>query len=183
MRPEALRALRAKYVELRALRRAHDAGDPADPRARMRAVARRFPGALREIDELPIEAIEARIAALDRALAGAEPPAWAAPLSAYHGWMRVALRLKRELAPRRDPDEATAWLRRQALAPDEPALEALVEAVAIILRPPGGRLSRWVLARVAADAGRDPAEVEAEIFPPSPRRRALRARREGPDDA
>jgi hypothetical protein len=178
MDPECLRALREKYVEMRALREAHDAGDPEDPRPRMRALARRFPGALREIDELPLDVIDARLAALDAALGGRGPvPAWARTLVAYHGWMRVALRLKRELAPRRDAEAATGWIRAHRPAPGEPTTEELLAAVEPILRPPGGRLSRWVLARLAERAGRPAAELEEEAFPPSPQRRAHREAR------
>ena len=175
MDPDCTRALRDKYLEMRALRVAHDAGDEDDPRPRMRALARRFPGALREIDELPLERIDARLTALDAALAGRAPlPDWAETLIAYHGWMRVALRLKRELAPRRDRAAAREWLRRHRPAPGEPRVDELDAALEAILRPPGGRLSRWVFERLGQARGRSASALEAEAFPPSPQRAALR---------
>ena len=70
MRPTDLRALRDKYEQMLCLRQLHARAkqDPEfvepDPRSAMAALARDYPGALREIDELPIEDIERRIAEL-----------------------------------------------------------------------------------------------------------------------
>ena len=62
-----LRALRDKYEQMLRLRQLHaraktepDFVEP-DPRPVMAALARLYPGALREIDELPVELITARI--------------------------------------------------------------------------------------------------------------------------
>lgn len=172
--PACLRALREKYVEIRALRVSSKAGDPADPRPRMRRLARRFPGALRELDELPPEVIDARIAVLDDALAHrSDVPGWVETLVAYHGWMRVALRLKRELAhDAHNLAAAARWARAFRPGPGEPSSEALVGAVEAILHPPGGRLSRWVFGYLAAQGDRTPRELEEDAFPPSPQRHA-----------
>ncbi len=155
-------ALLAKYVEMRAMRIAHAAGEDADATARMRALAERFPGALREIDRLPLEVIEGRIARLERG----ERPDWARTLIAYHGWMRVALRLKRAVPRDAAPALAVEWVRTHYRpSAGEPAVEALDgEAVEAILRPPGGRLSRWVLGRIATERGIDVERVAAEAF-------------------
>lgn len=162
-----LEDLRAKYREIRALR----LGDERDPRARMRALAARYPGALRELDELPMEAVEARIDALDRALGGdAAAPPWAETLGRYHGWMRVALRLKRATGAGRTREAAHAFLRSHRPAPGEPSRAELAERLDAILRPPGGRLSRYVLRRVAEELGRPVEELTSEAFPPSPTR-------------
>ena len=69
-----LASLRTKYERLLALRRLHDRAKTdasfvePDPRSEMTSLARTWPGSLRELDELPIEVIRSRIAALDRAL-------------------------------------------------------------------------------------------------------------------
>jgi hypothetical protein len=158
----ALYALREKYAEMRAMRVADD-GDPA----RMRALAERFPGALREIDELPMETIEARIDAIDRALAGdAEAPSWTRYLAEYHAWMRAALRVRRAAGKTRDREQARSAIRGQ----DDPSEAELESALDDLLRPPAGRLSRWVLARIALREGKTAQEIEDDAFPPSPRR-------------
>lgn len=86
------RELREKYAELRALRT--DASG-ADPTRRMRALAARFPGALREIDALPLETIDARLRALDAVLAGAPEAEWMRIAAAFHVAMRAALDRRR----------------------------------------------------------------------------------------
>ncbi|MBX3274323.1 MAG: hypothetical protein KF729_28915 [Sandaracinaceae bacterium] len=160
---EAFSALREKYAELRALRLLHAAGDPEDPRPRLRALAARFPGALRELDALPFDEIERRIAALD----AGERPRWARTLVAYHGWMRLALRVRAAC----DRDASAAQVRARlaqepAGAAGDPPLEVLEDAeIAEILRPPGGRLTRWALARIARARGVSAEVVAAEAFP------------------
>jgi hypothetical protein len=167
MDDEALSELRAKYVELRAMR-SDRVREDHDVEGRMRALAERFPGALREIDELSIDRIDARIAALDAALEGREPvPRWAVYLAEYHAWMRAALAMRRAAGRDRDRARALAWI--EAHEGDPPGPEIL-EEIDALLRPPQGRLSRWVLARIASRAGLALEEVEAEAFPPSPRR-------------
>lgn len=94
------RELREKYAELRALR-TDTSG--ADPTARMRALAARFPGALREIDVLPLETIDARLLALDAVLAGAPEERWMRVAAAFHVAMRAALDRKRAGASARAP--------------------------------------------------------------------------------
>lgn len=181
--PAAVEALARKYRAICALR--VDASE--DPREAMRALAAAHPGALRELDELPLALVEERLAVLERCVAqGRSPPRWARALLGYHGWMRAALGLKRRF--RRDADAARAWIAREYQPlPDEPAREALDASVESILRPPEGRLSRWVLQRVATELGEAAAVIEAEAFPPSPARRACGAardpsRRMPPDD-
>ncbi len=163
MSEDPFAALLAKYEAMRAMRCAHAEGlEDEEAPARMRALAERFPGALREIDRLRLPLIELRIAQLR----AGERPGWARTLVAYHGWMRVALRIKRAR-----PRDADARIVRQWLAiahrpaADEPSLEDLDEAAVIaILRPPEGRLSRWVLARIARDRGVALDALIAEAF-------------------
>lgn len=166
---ELLRALRDKYREIKRLRDEHAAGSEVEPRAAMAELARRFPGALRELDELPMRDIEQRLAALESAIAArTEAPAWASLQIAYHGWMRAALRVKRLAAGRRAA-HAEAVLRElsHCYEPqrDEPPLECIDGAVlAAILEPRQGRLNLWVFARVAQEHGVDPETVRRALF-------------------
>src|SRR6185295_11696638 len=85
--------LRAKYEEMRELRRTDDGS--SDPRERMAALAARFPGALREIDTLPLDEIERRIEALahaERDPSRAMP--WKKAQSRFHQLTREALRAR-----------------------------------------------------------------------------------------
>ena len=50
---ETLRALRDKYRTIKRMRDENDRGVAGDPQREMAELARRFPGALRELDELP----------------------------------------------------------------------------------------------------------------------------------
>lgn len=85
--------LSAKYAEILALRDAHTAGsDPPDVRERLRALASRFPGALRELDRSDRAAIVARLDALDAVLCGAPLAPWMLATDRVHRWLRVALR-------------------------------------------------------------------------------------------
>lgn len=166
---ELLSALRDKYREIKRLRDAAAAGSTLDPKTEMVELARRFPGALRELDELPMQHIEQRLAALEAAAdARAEPPAWAALQITYHGWMRAVLRVKRLAAGRRGA-QAEAVLgelsHRYLPEPDEPPLERLDRAaLEAILEPPEGRLNPWVFARVAEQHGVDPDTVRRALF-------------------
>ena len=87
--------LRAKYEEMRELRRTDDGS--YDPLPRMRALAARFPGALREIDTLTLDEIEHRIEALtnaERDPSHAMP--WMKAQSRFHELVRDALATTRE---------------------------------------------------------------------------------------
>ena len=163
---DALAALADKYRRMLRMRQEDAAGEADDPRSQMRELAERFPGALREIDELRLEVIEQRIEVLEAALRGdAELPEWAGWLCSYHGWMRAALRIKRLLAehPADDPLELVGSLYQPAV--DEPSRERLnADALAAIAQPPGGRLNPWVLDQVALDHGADPQLIRLTLF-------------------
>lgn len=187
-----LAALCDKYREMVRLRRLDAAGLAGDPRAEMRALAQRFPGALREIDVRTLADLEARLALLAAAHRGEQPaPAWAALQLSFHECLRSALELKRSAGVARHPRGARATTfsavhgaaqsddqsdaadatradeksdmpthaheRREPVALDESTLAA-------ILRPPGGRLVPWVLARVAAAHGTTTKAVEDALL-------------------
>lgn len=130
-----LEALAAKYREMIALR---SEDGPKDD-ARLRVLATRFPGVLRELDTRTMASLEARLAEIDRALAGGATPTWASPQIRFHGWLRVALRLRTDGI---DGTQARAWL--DAYVPrdvGEPTREELEAHVSALLAPPKGRIS------------------------------------------
>jgi hypothetical protein len=163
---------------MRAMRLAHSAGEeePADVRARMADLATRFPGALREIDELELAEIDRRIARLAEVLDGTvsvEP--WMEAIALFHRFARGALCVKRWLDGRRQVTPELALSFREASAtlafPREAGVwEPYLEALA---SPPGGRLTGLVYERVAAELHISCDEVRRLTFPPR-RDRALR---------
>lgn len=90
----ALASLADKYRNMAVLRRAHGRGMPeADP-SELRALARSFPGALRELDRLPTSEIDEREQALRRASLGGTIEPWMRWLDGYHATLRAALHLR-----------------------------------------------------------------------------------------
>lgn len=131
--------LRAKHLELLALRDAHARGeDPPDVRARLRALASAYPGALRELDRLPRAVLVARLEALDAWVAGAPLAPWMEASDRMHHWLRVGL-----------------------------AMRAGHAGDARLRRPAGGRLVPAARALVAEELGLRPDEVAALVEPPS----------------
>lgn len=176
---EMIAVLREKYREIKRLRTfdaAHVArGQTHDPKAEMAALARRFPGSLRELDELSMTQIDARLARLDVALANERVPEWAALQVAYHGTYRFALRIKRGSARKGVLDEVALQHAIERLLahpqaeldrePDEPRIADLdAQELRAILRPAGGRLHPWVLGHVARTFQVEPGAVSAALF-------------------
>ena len=156
---QRLEELRSKYEEMRALRSA--AAGQADPRPRLAALAARFPGALREIDDLPLPEIDRRIEALSRAAADpAHVAPWMHAMSRFHTLARGALVAKRSLT-----DATIAW-------PDDAQLWR--EHLGRVAAPPRGRLMDLVYEQLAAEMGTTPATAKELVFGPS-RRARLRA--------
>jgi hypothetical protein len=158
-----------KYRLLEALRRS-EPGRTAARRDAMRAIADRFPAALREWDELPLEELsrrradaEATLAALlDGADAGtarleAAERDWLRYSIAVHRRLREALRIKRWLAGRPVTDTIAADA-ASALDVDRAALEA-------IAAPPANRVSEAVYRQVAREAGVSVEALKAALFP------------------
>jgi len=154
----AISDLRAKYVEMRALRHA---GDAAPPRERLAALASRFPGALREIDDLPLAEIDRRIEALARA--EADPSAcvvWMEAMSRFHALARGVLFAKRSIT-----DDA----RVRATWPAE--ARAWVTDLERVARPPRGRVMDLVYERLGDELGISAHAAKALVFGPSRRER------------
>jgi len=145
-------ALRSKYEEMRALRLMNAARVAHDPKPRMAALAEKFPGALREIDELPLDEIESRIDALARAeREPASAARWMHAMDRFHALARGALAVKKSLAR----NETIAWT-------DD--ARTWQEDVARIARPPRGRLMDLVYERLARELATTPRAAKRMIF-------------------
>lgn len=150
-----LSAMRAKYEALIALRTAPAEEDA--PRAELRALAQRFPGALRELDQRSLVELQARRSAMDAALDGAPPPDWFTPQDLYHRFLRAALRLRPALRAGRALPEAPD---------DELSAGALGETwLSAIDRPEGGRLNPLAYAFVAQQTGMSVPAVTLLVAP------------------
>ena len=160
-----LARLREKYLRMKALRAA--TGEP--DRAVLQALAREFPGALAEIDRIPPEVLEARLATLDRLIKrDGEPPAWARGWLLAHPMLRGALLAKAWLGGRRSVDATTrAELSREVPTmpwPEDvrPWLERLDE----VADPPLGRLVDVVFRDVASALGLPDADAVRALLMP-----------------
>lgn len=154
----ALEELRAKYAQMLAMRVAHASGeeDADEARTRMAEVASRFPGALREIDELELAEIRRRIEVLDEVVeARREAEPWMEAVALFHGMARGALCAKRWLGGRKRVDTEV----EQAFERGLPALlfpedaRAWRSDLARIASPPRGRVMDVVFARLAGELG------------------------------
>jgi hypothetical protein len=144
-REDEQRALADKYREMIALRRATGPKDEA----RLKQLAARFPGVLREIDSRTMESLEERLAELETGW-----PAWASLQIRFHGWLRVALRLRSDGATDLD-----AWLVTYVpREPGDPTQEQLTVRIASLVTPREGRVS--LAARDALEAG----EVDLDLL-------------------
>jgi hypothetical protein len=162
-----LAALRAKYEEILRLRLAHDSGAEEDPRQAMAALASQFPGALREIDDLPMAEIRARVDALRAAEAGLTKIApWMRATILFHTLTRGVLAAKRWLAGRKRIDPAT----REAFQRESSAFSYADEARAWssdldrIASPPRGRVTDLVYERMGALLHVSPREARILVF-------------------
>ncbi|AKV02124.1 hypothetical protein AKJ09_08787 [Labilithrix luteola] len=188
-----LRELREKYARMLVLRQLHarsreepDFVEP-DPRPEMVALAQRWPGALREIDELDLTTIVGRLEALDRALARTtshedeahddderalahveqqDVETWMIAQARFHQLLRGALAAKRWLGRER---HATSDLRTRllgAITDGQLANDAALWAdeLSQVARPPRGRLLLVVFARLERELGIADRELRASVF-------------------
>lgn len=149
---DELERLALKYRTLLRLRR-----EPRpDDRRVLRELAAEFPGALRELDQFPVAELERRAAAAEIGVEAARC------MVRYHRLMRAVLAAKRALGRDRDPSGA----RLRSIAASLPAPytddSELVRAAA---RPPSGRLTALVMARLARELGRATDELWQSLFP------------------
>lgn len=145
---EELSALARKYRKLQALRLEHERTGRVAEKEALRALASEFPGALRELDRMPLDEIERRALALEKAIEGAPVEPWMQWLVAYHGLLRAAFFVKAEWAKGIEGEEELA--KRASLHARIEVDRAFVQKVT---NPAGGRLSRVVLDEVAQRFG------------------------------
>lgn len=164
------RDLAQKYAKILALRTAHDlartTGVPEpDPRTAMSALAARWPGALRELDELPLAVVHQRIAALARAeVDGAAFEPWMQAQLVFHREARAVLAAKRWLEGRRGIDAATRAA--FAVAALDDATRAWAARLDEVATPPRGRLLELVWPEVARALGVTVSEARALVLSP-----------------
>jgi hypothetical protein len=166
-------ALKSKYEEMLRMRLFDLAHPGGDPRREMAALAARFPGALRELDETSLEQIRARIDALSQCLATGSPPdAWMCASALFHRLTRGALAAKRWLAGRRSVDEGVIaeFLESIEGSVDEVEAGAWAQNLAAVASPPRGRLSELVFEHVAQGMNLPLSEARALVTGP-PRKR------------
>jgi hypothetical protein len=154
----ALEELRAKYAQMLAMRVDHASGDEDEDVAiaRMAEIASRFPGALRELDDLELAEIQHRIEVLDDVVeARREPEAWMEAIALFHAMARGALCAKRWLGGRKRVDAGVleAFERGAAslLFPED--ARGWMDDLARIASPPRGRVMDVVFARLARELG------------------------------
>ena len=169
----SLGALRDKYERMLALRVAHVRAyeDPTfvepNPRRAMAALAEEFPGALRELDTLPLDEIERRIQSLGRA--EEEPSAsepWMHAQMLFHRYARGAVVTKRWLAGRKDitPAIKQAFARAIERLPRGEDAGLFAGELEHVAHPPRGRVMDLVHAKVARAMDIADTEVRALVF-------------------
>jgi hypothetical protein len=154
----ALEELLAKYAQMLAMRVAHASGDDDadEARARMAEVASRFPGALREIDDLELEEIRRRIEVLGEVVhAGREAEPWMEAVAMFHAMARGALCAKRWLGGRKRVDSVVEreFERGVSLLLFPEDARGWRSDLARIASPPRGRVMDVVFARLAGELG------------------------------
>ena len=174
-----LAALVHKYAvmaELRASLPSHEAAQAgaeasAGDRQKLRALAKEFPGALRELDTLPTEEIARRRDALERAAAGDAAADWMTWMHGYHALMRAALAIKVRLAHGAEiTAEQLATIARDCGASVDEDFAAAVAS------PPHGRLNVVVFDRLATQLGVASKTIWDELYPPRKGPRPYRQR-------
>jgi hypothetical protein len=164
-----LAELKWKYEEMLRLRLEDSAHPGGDPRREMAALAERFPGSLRELDELPLEAIVARIDALSRCVDSGQAMApWMPASVRFHQLMRGALVAKKWIGARRSIDSALARVFRDGLEGSPSGKDALAWADDLdrVAHPPQGKLTALVFARLADELGVSPREARERVLGP-----------------
>jgi hypothetical protein len=157
-------ALARKYRTIAELRRAQHLASREQAIGMLRELAREFPGALRELDSLPLEEIERRLERIERAMFRGEAEQWMGFMHEYHRMLRAALGVKRRLGARKSVEELVA-LEIAREVTDESGFGCDVEFVQAVARPPRGRVSVFVLRRIAVAFGTEPESIARALFP------------------
>jgi hypothetical protein len=163
--PGDLDALLAKYATMLALR--VERIPEEEMRRRMAELALRFPGSLRELDDLELREIRRRVEALDAVLGGrAQPEAWMEAVALFHALTRGALAAKRWLGGRKRVDAALArrFAAEHGSLPFAEDARSWADELEGIASPPRGRLTEVVFARVARTLGVGQAQARRLVF-------------------
>ena len=157
------------------LRRQHERGEPVPTNAYFRALSRRFPGCLHELDRLPLDELERRALACREAASGAEPAPWVEWLAAYHALLRCAHAVREALGPQRPGARGAALAdhRLEALAEELGSREHLGIDAGLLRRlvsPADGRTVGVVLEELARRFSVDRETLERAVL--SRRRRS-----------
>jgi hypothetical protein len=162
---DALEDLGNKYREMLAMRLEQDSGneDADRTRARMVRLASRFPGALRELDELALDSIRDRLVRIEAAMSDSndvEP--WMEATASFHTLARGALWAKRWLGGRKtvDPQALRVFV---AEAPANVTLD-WAHQLADVASPPAGRLTDLIFERLARSLGISFEDARALVF-------------------
>jgi hypothetical protein len=164
---KALLDLHVKYMEMRRLRILAIESPTTDPKEWMAELAARFPGALREIDELPLLEIDAKLAALSCATSDPtqiEP--WMEATSRFHELTRGVLAVKRWLAGKKEI-AATDRAEFERIGSDLPhGSDAIVwrDDLEAIANPPRGKVTDLVFARLARELSVSADDVRRLVF-------------------
>ncbi len=159
--PLSASALAQKYRALLELRR-----DTARAtRERLRQLATEFPGALRELDCLPLAELEHRSRIATAVAEGSRSPAWFQWLADYHARMRLALAIQRRLGAAEPRDFER--IARAVASESGQAVSAL--DVAAVAAPPEGRLNSLILAGLELTWGVSALDLERALFPKTAR--------------
>lgn len=160
---DELLALEGKYAQLETLRRAREKGEPVPERAVFKALAERFPGALRELDMLPMDVIEKRRQALGMAITSGLVEPWMSWMVAYHALVRVALWIKIRTAKQPDVTPERMVFLTQTITREFGfgVDEAFVKDVA---RPREGRINAVVLGKLEELFAVSAGEIRMGLF-------------------
>jgi len=162
--PSALHSLARKYRLLAELARAGSASRRrADSSYELTLLTREFPGALVELERLGLADIEARLAAVERALSSGRAESWIAWMSTYHETMRMALTVRRRTSRRATLSRMQAEQLARNVNRDLGAHCDATFVLAVAERPPG-RLGQWVMERVGGEMGVSPAALRRTLF-------------------
>lgn len=145
------------------LREENAAKTGGDPRSALSELAARFPGALREIDELPMEVLSARLSALAAAeedSSRVEP--WMMAMDAFHRLTRGALAAKRWLDGKKEVDAGLRAAFAASALPEDAQVWA--DDLHRVAAPPDGRITVLVYERIAVTFGISAAEAKTLVF-------------------
>lgn len=150
--------LLVKYKVLLKWRLDRERGLPLPHKDEFRALAEEFPGALRELDTMPMSVIEERANSLAKVcFDGADVEPWMQASIAYHQWMRVALWLKP-----RTTREHTALAQECSV---RFGLSVDSDFVSKIAAPMNGRLRPTVLEKVCQETALSLDHVRVILLP------------------